>query len=291
MFLALFEPFLRLGLLLFGTSFGARLHPFLCFGELLGQPLPIRKLPQEGIGIGPVARISPFGLLHALPDLLSELLFEGFCTIVAHAFVDAGVRVALGAVHADRPHSEKLELHGPLQDLKKGLREGLFILPPKGADRVVIGVGVGGNEPGSKVTIRGPFDPAGRKDPLRIAVDQKGEHEPWVVLGGPAPRMIGFEGRKVHSLYRLEDEVGDVVFRKPIAKVGGKEKKLFVICFNEGRHEGLLWFGVVAVQERFMWNSESSKGFGLKRLRGSRPKPLEDSEPGGERERTGGRGK
>ncbi len=61
-------------------------------GELPCQPLPIRKLPGEGIGIGPVAGISPFSLLHALPDFPSERLCEGLCTVVAHAFVDPGVR-------------------------------------------------------------------------------------------------------------------------------------------------------------------------------------------------------
>ena len=74
-----------------------------------------------------------------------------------------------------------------------------------------------------KVTIPGPFDPMGRKDPMRIAVDQKGEHRPWVVLGGSAPRMIGFESRKVHPLYGLEDEVGNVVFGDPTPKVGRKK--------------------------------------------------------------------
>ena len=61
-----------------------------------------------------------------------------------------------------------------------------------------------------------------------------------------------------------------------------------LLCFNEGGHGGILWFGLGAVQERLGPNSESSKAFGRIRRKRLRPKPLDDPEPSGERERTGG---
>ena len=60
-----------------------------------------------------------------------------------------------------------------------------------------------------------------------------------MVLGRTAPAMIDFEGGDVYPFHGLEDEMGDVVFGNPIAKVGRKEKKLFVICFDEGGHGGI----------------------------------------------------
>ncbi len=83
--------------------------------------------------------------------------------------------------------------------------------------------------------------------------------------------------------------MGDVVFGNPIAKVGGKEKKLFVICFNEGGLEGILWLRGTPTQGRFEMKSKSTKGFGRLRRRRLRPEPLVDFEPRGKGSALAGR--
>ena len=53
-------------------------------------------------------------------------------------------------------------------------------------------------------------------------------------LGRTAHTLFDYEGWDVYPFHALEDEKGDVVFGNPVAKVGRKNEKLFVIRFDEG---------------------------------------------------------
>jgi hypothetical protein len=129
--------------------------------------------------------VGVLGFLEELGDLLAGEfhLFDGVA--VADGAVFAGVGEDFGAIDGDGDVAdlEDFGAGGELENLVKGVGEEVFIFAAELADRVVIGVGVAGEETDGDVFVGEFFDASAGENACRVGVDQQAEHHGGWVLG------------------------------------------------------------------------------------------------------------
>ena len=152
----------------------------------------------------------------------------------------AGRGLELAAIDADKPHFDKLQLLGQQQNLQETLAKRRQVLAPKGRDRVMVGMDVGGHEAHPDIAVRRALDPPAREDPVGIAVDQQRQHHPGVILRRAGAAMVHLEGAHLDALDRLDHEVRQIILRDPVPKIGRKQKRLVPLALDEFAHRRIL---------------------------------------------------
>ena len=100
-----------------------------------------------------------------------------------------------------------------------------MVFPPKGTDRVVVGVGVGAKIADRDMEKREGFDLPTGEGAGRVAVDEQGQQHSGRILLGAGPAMIDAELGQRQRLDGVEDEVNPVVRADPIAPVRWEEHR------------------------------------------------------------------
>ena len=148
--------------------------------------------------------------------------------------------IELAAVHADHTQRHQLQLLGQEKNLKKALGNRPTVLAPEGRDRVMVRVAVGRHKAHPEVATGRALDPTAREDSVGIAVDQKRQHHPGVILRRAAAATVHLEGAHVDALDRLDHEVRQIVLRDPIPKIGRKQESLVPPAIHESAHRRIL---------------------------------------------------
>lgn len=125
------------------------------------------------------------------------------------------------ALKADGARLEELECLGQFEHVSEGGRDGLEGVPPAGANRDVIGMGVGGEGTPGNVPAGGPFDAAGGKDAVGVTVNEQGQQEVRRILRVAGALGIEGEGREGQALDGLDDEGDQIILGHPVSQVRG----------------------------------------------------------------------
>ena len=104
------------------------------------------------------------------------------------------------------------------------------------ADRVVVRVTVQGHIPSAYVPVRRSLDSPRTEYPVGVAIYQKRQHHPRVVLRRPHTALIHHERRHRHSNHRFHDEMRQIVVRNPFPHVYRQQMQLRLITIYELRH-------------------------------------------------------
>ena len=105
----------------------------------------------------------------------------------------------------------------------------------------MIRVGIGRNVAHPDIPIGGTLNPPAGEYPVGIAVNQKGQHHPGVVLRIPRTTFVDLEAFHAHPLDRLQHKMRQVVLRNPVAQVGRQKKSLVTIRSHKIAHHHHPW--------------------------------------------------
>jgi len=95
---------------------------------------------------------------------------------------------------------------------------------PEARDRVVVRVPVRRHEAHPDVAMRRALDPPDREYPVGMAVDQRRQHYPRVILRRARAAMVDLEGAQIDALDRRDHEVRQIILWDPVPKFGRKQK-------------------------------------------------------------------
>jgi hypothetical protein len=135
--------------------------------------------------------------------------------------VFGGAGFDLRAVQADGAQLEQLEFAGQFQHVHEGGGDGGEVLATEGADRVGVGMLVGGEVAHGDVTGGGALDAAGVEEAVGLAVDEQRQHHVRRILLVATAFGVGGEGGQREPVHGADDEVDQVVFGDPVAQVWG----------------------------------------------------------------------
>jgi hypothetical protein len=146
-------------------------------------------------------------------------LFAG--ALGAHGRRLAGVGGDFRAVDTHRHLAKlgQLQLLGQLQDLDETLLHQRLVLRSESADRVVVRVGVAGDEPHGHIVVGGLLDAAGSKGARRVAVHQQAQQQGRRILLVARAAGVDPDLAQVDRLDRIDDEVCQMVGRHPVPQV------------------------------------------------------------------------
>ena len=145
-----------------------------------------------------------------------------------------GVGQHLGPVdgHSDASHFEHPAARTQLGDPRETARQQFAIFPAEGANRVVIGMGVGAEQAhGHAIMGRGLDLPVG-KDPRGVAVNEQPEQDGWRVLLFAGAAVVDPHAAEVEFADGIHDEV-DKIIRRPLPEVRGEQEWRVVVDMNE----------------------------------------------------------
>ena len=145
---------------------GALLQPVPGLGNLLAQRLPAGDLVGQSLLVVGPRGIGLFGLVHELLDLQLQLLLQFAGPLVTQGLVLRGVRFDVGAVDADRPDLQQLQLMGQFEHLQERHADRLDVVAAEGADGVVVRMGVRRQVAHCHIAVCGPLNAPGRENPL-----------------------------------------------------------------------------------------------------------------------------
>jgi len=157
-----------------GAGLGQRGAAFLAAGDFLGNGQAVLQRSGVGLlGLGQELLHFQFELLDLLPGAR-----------VAHGAVFAGAGQDLGAVGGDGELAQlqEFELLGQLQDLDKARGEQGFILAAKSAERVVVGMSVGGEQTHGHAVMGALLDAAAAESAGGVAVEEQRQEQGGRIL-------------------------------------------------------------------------------------------------------------
>lgn len=163
-----------------------------------------------------------FGSMHEFVDGLLKLLLFFLEFLVGSGLVTGGVGLDFGAVYGDLAHGFETELPRELEHFNEAFANELLVLPTKGANCVMIGMGVGGDVAHCNVSVGCSLDLARAGDPVAIAVDEQCQHHRGRILFATTTAMVMVIVVLFNEFYRVKDQMGDVVFGQPILKTWRK---------------------------------------------------------------------
>ena len=229
------ELFLIDCLFLDQTFCGACFHGGFCLLEFGNAVLATLDFVGDGEAVLERGAVGSFGFLEKLGDLLfGELhLFGGVA--VTHGAVFAGVGEDFGAVDGDGDVADLQHagVGGEFEDLMKGVGEEVFVFAAELADRVVVGVGVAGEEAHGDVFVGERLDAATGEGACRVTVNQQTEHHGGWVLGAAGAALGGVRSAQVQRFDRIHDEMDHVAGRDSVAQVGRQEHRHVVVNVDE----------------------------------------------------------
>lgn len=195
-----------------GASPGQRRLAFLPAGDFLGDRQPL----AQGSAVG------RFGLGQKLLNLQFQLLHHLSGPDVADGAVLAGVGLNFRSVggHGELAELEELELLGQLQDRNEALGEQRLIFPTKGAERVVVGMGVGGEHAHRDAVVSATLNAATAEDARGVTVDKRGQKHARRILFIAGSSGVDLHLSQVEGVNRIEDEMNQVIGGHPVAHVG-----------------------------------------------------------------------
>jgi len=206
----------------------------------VAQSLPARDLLRQGLGILLATAVQGLRSRHQLRDLQLQLIDQRTGAIISHRAVLRAIGIKLRPVNADNPDLHQLQLLGQKQNLQETLANRREVLAPKGRNRIMVGMVVGGHEAHPDIPVRRALDPAARENPVGIAVNQKRQHHSRVILRRARAAMVHLEGAHPDALDRLDHEVRQIILRDPVPKIGRKQKRLVPITVYEVAHDPIL---------------------------------------------------
>ena len=234
----------HLGLVVRPLGLGARLGPSLEAPtrriQPIAQGLPACDLLGQRLGVVLTLAVGRRGTLHQIRDVQLELIDQLARPLISHRTVLARRGLELAAVDADKPDLDKLQLLGQQQNLQETLAKRRQVVAPKGRDRVMVGMDIGGHEAHPDIAVRRALDPPAREDPVGIAIDQQRQHHPRVILRRAGATMVDLEGAHLDPLDRLDHEVRQIILRDPVPKIGRKQKRLVPLAVDKFAHGEIL---------------------------------------------------
>ena len=154
---------------------------------------------------------------------------------MADGRVSTGVGQHLGPVdgHGDASHFEHPAARAQLDDPRETARQQFAIFPAEGANRVVIGMGVGAEQAhGHEIMGRRLDLPAG-KDPRGVAVNEQPEQDGWRVLGVAGAALVDPHAAQVEFADGIYDEVDKMTRRRLLPEVRREQEWRVVVDMNE----------------------------------------------------------
>ena len=134
--------------------------------QLVAQSLPARDLLRQGLGILLATAVHGLRSRHQLRDLQLQLIDQLTGAIISHRAVLRAIGIKLRPVNADNPDLHQLQLLGQKQNLQETLANRREVLAPKGRNRIMVGMAVGGHQAHPDIAVRRALDPRLEKIPL-----------------------------------------------------------------------------------------------------------------------------
>ncbi len=151
--------------------------------------------------------------------------------------VAAGVGGDLRAVQGDGPQLQEVHLPGDHQHLHEQALDLGQEPPAEAGQGVVVGMGIGGDEPERHRVMRRPLDLAAGKRPRRVAVDQKRQQHRWMMRRRPSPRVPAHQPAQVQPLDDLHHEPRKVVVRQPVPHRRRQQVGRFPVSIHKTSHQ------------------------------------------------------
>ena len=186
---------------------------FLAAGDLFGQLLGVFFL------------IGFLGLAQQLPDIQLQLIAQLIGPLVGHVLVDRGVGFHVRAVQGNGAQLEEFEFLRQFQHVDKGLGHRREVFAAEGADRVVVGMGVGAEVTHGQVAMGGPFNAPGTDHAVGIAVDEQGHHHVRGILAVAGALVVDGEMADRKPVHRGDDEMNQVILSHPFAEIRGEQHR------------------------------------------------------------------
>lgn len=175
-------------------------------GDFLRQAHAVRHRRPIRL-LGQIEQRAHFGL---------ELAFELFDMAMGQRAVPRGVGVDPGAVQADRTQAEQAHFLRHLQHLHEQTGQFVKKAAAEAGQRIVIWVGVGGDEAKGQRVMGGALDLAAGKHAGGVAIDQQRQQHRRVV-GGAAASGIGLgHDTDIKPLHHFHDEACQMILRQPV---------------------------------------------------------------------------
>ena len=116
--------------------------------------------------------------------------------------------------------------------------EQVFVFAAELADRVVVWVGVAGEESHGDVFVGLSLNAAAGEGARRVAIDQQAEHHGGWVLGVACAALVGVRPAQIQCFDRIHDEVNHVIRCHPVALIRRQEQRGVVVNVDEtGGHD------------------------------------------------------
>lgn len=114
-----------------------------------------------------------------------------------------------------------------------------MVFPSKGAEGVVVRVGVGAEETHGDIAVAGGFDLATGKSSGAVGIDQEGQKHGGRVLLMASAAMVDLGAGGVDRLDGVDDEVNKVARWNPVAQVRRKKHRGVAVDRDKSCHINL----------------------------------------------------
>ena len=141
--------------------------------------------------------------------------------LAAHRRVLAGGGQNFGAVdgHGDAAHFEHVAAGRHFQHRREAVAHQLAVASTEAAKGVVVGMGVGAEQPRCHVFIGRAFDLPTRKHACRVAIKQQPKECCGRILMAAGSALVDPHAPQVQRAHRVHDEMNQVIARYPLAQV------------------------------------------------------------------------
>ena len=137
----------------------------------------------------------------------------------------AGVGEDFSAVDGDGAELEQLEFAGQLEGFEEAFGEERAVLPAKGAEGVVVGIGVGAEEAHGDILPGGALDAAGDEEAGGIAINEQAEHHGGRVLGVAGAAAVDLDVVEGKGGDGVDHEMGKVVIGHLVTEIRGQQQR------------------------------------------------------------------
>ena len=122
---------------------------------------------------------------------------------------------------------------GQLQHFDEALGEQRPVFPAEGAERVVVGMGVGSEQTHRDAVVSALLDATAAEGARGIAVNKQAQQHGRRILFAAGAAEVDLDLTQVQGIHRVEDEVDQMIGGHPVAKVRWQKQRGITVNDNE----------------------------------------------------------
>jgi hypothetical protein len=137
--------------------------------------------------------------------------------------------------HGDPTDLEHPAVRRQLDGLGKAALQERAILLAKGANRIVVGMGIPAEQPHRHAVVRRPLDLPAGENSRGVAVDEQPQHHPWRVLRVARAPLVDSGRAQIQFFQRVHHKVHQVSRRHPLPQIRRQQKGRVVVNVHKSR--------------------------------------------------------